>query len=151
MNNDFTISPSIFVSILNDRIKNETATVLTVTGNSMVPFLVNKRDSVILEKFSGKIKRGDILFYKRKENKCVLHRVLKTDEKGIYFIGDAQDIVEGPVPYDNVLAECNEVIRKGKRISDNNFVWLFFRHIWLNIIPLRLPIIRLIAKLKNNQ
>ena len=151
MINDFSLSASEFIEILNERMSTGADTILTVTGNSMVPFLVHKRDRVVLRKFLRNAKKGDILFYKRNDNKCVLHRVIKTDKDGIYFIGDAQDYVEGPVPYENILAECREVIRKGKTVNERSCIWWFFKYIWLNIVPVRLSIIRFISEYKINQ
>ena len=150
MNKNFTLSSADFSDILNHRFSSGTDVQLVVTGNSMLPFLADKRDKVILSPFSGKANKGDILFYRRIDGRCVLHRVVKTDEKGIDFLGDSQTAVEGPLSYDQVLAECNEVIRKGRRITRKSFVWLFFSHIWLNIIPLRQPIIKFIGKIKNS-
>ena len=94
------------------------------------------------------IRKGDILFYRRKNGKCVLHRVKKITDHGLYFIGDSQNTIEGPLDKSCVLAKCNSVIRKGKLIDNKSIIWKFFRDIWLNIIPLRLPLIKFIAKIK---
>ena len=137
-----------FIRILSEKFNNSMSVNLTVTGNSMVPFLVHKRDTVILTRTDGVIKRGDILFYRRKNGKCVLHRVIKVSDEGIYFLGDSQNKIEGPLDKNCVLAKCDSVIRKGKIADKNSIIWKFFRVVWLNIIPLRLPLIKFIAKIK---
>ncbi len=124
---------------------------LTVTGSSMVPFLAEKRDTVYLTQFNGKAKKGDILFYRRDNGKCILHRVKKVTETGIDFIGDSQTYIESNVKPENILAICKSAKRKGKLINEKSIVWLFFKHIWLNIIPLRIAIINLIAKIKHKK
>lgn len=137
-----------FIQIMNERFENNIDIELTVTGGSMVPFLVEKRDKVILEKYKGVAKKGDIIFYQRKNGACVLHRVYKADKTGIFFIGDSQNFIEGPLSYDCILAECNRVQRKGKTVTKNSFTWFYFRYVWMRIIPLRIPVIRFISKFK---
>lgn len=146
--NNEAIASDEFTAIMQQHFKDGLTVSLTVTGNSMVPFLVHKRDSVILSEYKGDAKKGDILFYVRNNGRCVLHRVKKISSDGIYFIGDGQNVIEGPVSNNSVLAKCNSVHRKGQLKTSKSLVWIFFRHIWLHIIPLRLPIIRLVAKFK---
>jgi len=51
---------------------------ITVTGNSMYPFLRAGRDSVELSKASfQEINRGDIVLIKRTNGIYILHRVIK--------------------------------------------------------------------------
>ena len=150
MNKNFTLSASDFTEILNERFASGADVQLVVTGNSMLPFLADKRDKVTLTSFKGKAEKGDILFYRRPDGKCVLHRVINATEDDVYFVGDAQNVIEGPVNISDVLAECNEVTRKGKLFNKQSFLWWFFSHIWINIIPLRLTIIKFIGKIKNS-
>ena len=145
---DYLINEEEFIRIIDDKFLKSENVNLTVTGNSMVPFLVHKRDSVILSAPDDIIRKGDILFYRRKNGKCVLHRVKKITDHGLYFIGDSQNTIEGPLDKSCVLAKCNSVIRKGKLIDNKSIIWNFFRDVWLNIIPLRLPLIKFIAKIK---
>ena len=114
----------------------------------MSPFLCGNRDSVVLEKFSGNIKKGDILFYKRKDEKCVLHRVVKVGEDKVWFIGDAQNYIEGPLSSDCILAECHSAVRKNKTITEKSFIWNFFRYVWINLIPFRYYFIKFYTGLK---
>ena len=145
---DYLINEEEFIRIIEDKFLKSENVNLTVTGNSMAPFLVHKRDSVILSAPDDIIRKGDILFYRRKNGKCVLHRVIKITAHGLYFIGDSQNTIEGPLDKSCVLAKCNCVIRKGKLIDNKSIIWKFFRNVWLNIIPLRLPLIKYIAKIK---
>jgi len=145
---NYLFNENDFIIILNEKFNKNEPVNLTVTGNSMVPFLVNKRDTVILTPPDNEIKKGDILFYRRTNGKCVLHRVKKVINESIYFIGDSQTAIEGPLDKSCIVAVCKTAIRKGRMINENSFIWQFFRVIWLNIIPLRLPVIKFIAKIK---
>ena len=148
MDDNFKLSSEVFEEILNEQLNFNKSVKLRVTGNSMIPFLADKRDYVFLEKFNGKAKKGDILFYKRANSKCVLHRVIKATDTSFWFIGDSQLEIEGPIDINQILAECNEVIRKGKTVKKNDPVWNFFSKIWINIINFRHPVIKFIGKVK---
>lgn len=109
---------------------------LTVTGHSMVPFLVEKRDSVFLEKKQSPIRKGDIVLYKRSGGRLVLHRVIQKKGNILFIAGDNEDVKE-KVPEENVIAVCREAIRKGKHIERKNFVWRLFSVPWRLILPWR--------------
>mgnify|MGYP004631859947 CR=1 FL=1 len=100
---------------------------LTVTGNSMLPFLADGRDKVILQKIEKLPKKGDIVFYRRKNGAYVLHRVVKRRGDLFYFSGDAQLRVEGPVGKGQLLAVCKEVERDGKTIKSGDISWLSYK------------------------
>lgn len=138
-----------FVKILISKFNNDESVQLKITGNSMVPLFVHKRDTVILTPVTDEIKKGDIIFYRRKNGKCVLHRVNKVTNEGLYFVGDSQTEIEGPLDRSCALAICKAAIRKDRYINEKSLIWKFFRYIWIKIIPLRLRIIRFISKIKN--
>ena len=100
---------------------------LTVTGNSMEPFLFDGTDKVILQKIKEPPKRGDIVFYRRKNGAYVLHRVVRKKGDIYYFSGDAQRRVEGPIFKNQLLAVCKEVIREEKRVSEKSLLWLSYK------------------------
>ena len=52
MNKNFTLSASDFTEILNERFASCADVQLVVTGNSMLPFLADKRDKVTLTYFN---------------------------------------------------------------------------------------------------
>ena len=63
---------------------------LTVTGNSMVPMLRHRRDSVVLTRPpEGGPRRGDIILYRRDSGQYVLHRVVEArGEDSLVCCGD---------------------------------------------------------------
>jgi hypothetical protein len=110
---------------------------LTVTGNSMSPFLADKRDRVILTKHFSKIRRGMIMLYRRSNGQYVLHRVVKCKKDKVCFCGDNQTVVEADLPTDCVIAKVVKVWRNGKLVQENNLSWKFYAHIWLALRPIR--------------
>ncbi len=121
---------------------------LTVTGNSMYPFLKHTRDSVLLsDAKSLHISKGDVVLFKRDTGQCILHRVCRyKDEDNIYFVGDAQTGIEGPIAKSQLIALVTSVYRDGKEISCRSFWWRTLSFLWLLILPIRPFFIALYTK-----
>ena len=121
---------------------------LTVTGRSMFPTLVEKRDSVILIK-PGKLKKSDIILYQRTNGDYVLHRIVNVKKGGFALCGDNQTAIEFPIYENQVIAVVSAIIRKGKIIEKNNITYKISAMIWTNFISLRPFMFRTIIKMKN--
>ena len=118
-------------------------------GYSMYPILCPGRDQVILKKLGEeRIRRGQVLLYRRESGTLVLHRVFRVREDGIYMVGDNQSEVEGPLPREAFLARAVAFVRKGRRFSEKNLVYVVLTRIWLFLRPLRMPIMKPLAALK---
>ena len=61
--------------------------VSTVEGSSMMPMLKAGQDVIVVEQKPLKIKKYDVVLIRR-ENKLVLHRIVKVYKKGFLFVGD---------------------------------------------------------------
>lgn len=100
---------------------------LVVSGSSMEPFLHPGRDSVILSAVGERrVRRGDILLFGRGDGSFVLHRVHRVNSRGVWFIGDAQSFIEGPIPRERLFAFVGCVIRGGKTITRHSPTWAFY-------------------------
>lgn len=144
-----TLNSDAYLSTLRDLVNEGKDVRLLISGSSMSPFLVHKRDSIIFSKPNRELKRGDMVFYQRENGQFVMHRILWTKPEGLYLIGDAQKEIEGPINPSQVFGLIKKVCRKGKWIEPGNFWWWFFENIWLKIIPFR-KIIMKIFNLFNN-
>ena len=120
---------------------------LTVTGQSMSPTLIEKRDSVLLKK-PDKLKKGDIVLYQRKNGDYVLHRIVKKKKGEFGLCGDNQTLVEYPIYQEQVFGAVSGIIRKGKTIPVTNFKYQVASFVWTNFIKLRPLIIRKYVKIK---
>ena len=121
---------------------------LGVTGNSMAPFLKNRRDFVWLKKLEREPKRGDILMFARSTGRLVLHRVYKVRKDGLIMLGDSQTFLEGPINKEQVKAIAVSATIKGKLHTEKSFIWQFYRVIWNNLYPIRKYIIFIYKKIK---
>lgn len=103
---------------------------LVVSGISMTPFLRPGIDTVYLKKPEGMLRRGEIAFYHRQDGSHVLHRVWKTGNGMYWFLGDAQDLVEGPLPKKCVFAYVTKIDRDGVPIGPGDRLWKWFAGPW---------------------
>lgn len=122
---------------------------LVISGSSMSPFLVHGRDTVYLTLPPQKLKRGDMILYRRQSGAYVLHRIQAVEGETFTLIGDGQLEKEHGIRPDQVLAIVTAVRRKGKLLKKGSFRWMFFEKIWLRMIPLRPAALRLYGLLKN--
>ena len=77
--------------------------VTPVKGTSMMPMLDSRTDRAVIEAFNGKLNRGDVVLYKRNNGSYVLHRLVKTGNKGLVFCGDNHFALEYGVTEDMCL------------------------------------------------
>ena len=110
---------------------------LVVSGGSMLPFLAPGRDSVLLKAPDRPLRRGDIVFYRRKNGAYVLHRLLRIDSGRCWMVGDAQTVIEGPLDEGCIFAYVTQVQRKGRIEKPGTLRWIFFERVWLRLIPMR--------------
>ncbi len=142
-----TIDTGEYVGALRELVEEGHEVNMIISGNSMSPFLIHQRDSICFKKPSEALKKGDIVFYQRDSGQYVCHRICKIKDDGYYIVGDAQNVIEGPVRRDQIFAIITKVKRKGKWIESGNFWWEFFARVWIHIIPFRSMIVKIYAKI----
>lgn len=131
-----------YMPVLMELLEQGRTVNLTISGDSMTPFLVHGRDTLIISPPDGSFRRGDMVFYRRLSGRYVMHRIHHIGPDGmLYIVGDAQTQIEGPVHPEQVFGIVRKVIRKGKLIDHRNFWWFFFEKIWIRMVPLR-PAVR---------
>lgn len=120
---------------------------LTVTGQSMFPTLVEKRDSVLLKK-PDRIKKGDIVLYQRKNGDYVLHRIVKKKKGEFSLCGDNQTMVECPIYRQQIFGVVSGIVRKGVTIPVTDVKYRVVSFIWTRFIGLRPFLLRNYVKMK---
>lgn len=104
-------------------------------GVSMEPMLRQNRDLVVIQVPSLRLKRLDVALYKREE-KYVLHRVIKVKD-GYYLIrGDNTYVIE-KVPDEAVIGVLASFKRKGKDIEVTDKKYRAYAALWQCIYPAR--------------
>ena len=119
-------------------------------GYSMYPLFVPGRDSAVIEKADcDRLKKGDVILYRRENGILVLHRICRITKDGFYTVGDNQTAVEGPLTASQISGKLIHIIRNGHSFSVNHPVYRILSGFWLFLRPVRRPICLLTAKLKS--
>lgn len=109
-----------YFALVRQQLSENGQAFVRVTGNSMRPLLHHLRDGVILSP-PGRIRKGDIVLFDRRNGHYALHRVIRAGKNGFIMAGDHQWHMEMDLPYDQVVGVAAAIVRRGRRISRNNF------------------------------
>lgn len=131
--------------------------VLTITGNSMSPFLRDKKDQVVLVACDpAALQPGDVPLFRRRNGKYVLHRIVERDD-GVTctrwgqsgalpshgdslrytMLGDAQWQEEPDIAPDQIIAVATAFISRGKRWECDSDAYVRNRMRWHRLLPIR--------------
>ena len=132
-----TIDTAAYLTVLRELVDDNKSVSLNVSGMSMFPFLEHERDTVYFEAPKRNLRKGDIVFYQRRNGQYVMHRIYKVKGNQYYIVGDAQRVVEGPVLRDQIFAIVTQAKRNGRMLTPSSLTWKFFERVWLNLLPYR--------------
>ena len=136
-----------YVTVLKELVEEGHQVSLLISGSSMSPFLIHHRDTFYFQKPDRQLRVGDMVFYRRRNGKYVMHRICKIKPEGFYMVGDAQNEIEGPLQREQIFGLVTAVNRKGRLLQPGDFWWEFFARVWPRIIPLRGIVSRIYRKL----
>lgn len=106
--------------IIREKLENGGKVRIKPRGTSMLPMLRQGIDEVELVKPSGKLKKYDIPFYKRKSGQFVLHRIVGKNKDGYILCGDNQFEYEYGITDDMIIAKMSGYYSDGQHISADN-------------------------------
>lgn len=135
------VENDVYLPVLRELLYEGRSVRLNVRGQSMLPFLFDTRDSVIIEPVAGELKKGDIVIFQRKNGAYIMHRIYKVDNKQYYLVGDAQKEIEGPIDKGQIFGIITKAYRKGKWVDSKSLVWRFYDKIWGLMRPFRTKLI----------
>ncbi len=107
------------------------------SGGSMAPFFSSPDDYAVVEPLTEKIRPLDVLVYRRQDGPLIIHRVCKIKPEGLYMVGDAQVVPEGPLSDDCVAGVMVSYIKNGRERSVRYFPYRFYSAIWMLLRPFR--------------
>ncbi len=119
----------------------------TVVGNSMYPLFINNRDKVTVAG-AEKIKKRDIILYRRADGSYVLHRVVGKGKLGFKLCGDDQVAIEYPVKQEDILAVMTSFERKGKEYSTKCLWYRIYSFLWCLVLPVRPSVFKFAMKFR---
>lgn len=137
------IDAGVYIPVLKELVEEGRDVSLTISGNSMAPFLKDGRDAILISPIIGQMKKGDMAFYQRKSGQFVMHRIHHVKQDGFYFVGDAQSYIEGPILREQIFGIVTKVCRRGKWIDDKNLCWQFYSKVWIRLVSVRMVIFKI--------
>lgn len=140
-NNERVVANEELFPVLKELLDSGKDVSLNTKGSSMTPF-IHEKDVLYVTPAPEVLKRGDMAVFQRLSGEYVMHRIryVRQGANGIkeyYFIGDAQNWTEGPIFREQIFGLVTAVKRRGKWTDKKHFVWWFYRHVWLNMVPVR--------------
>lgn len=152
--------------VIEDCLAEGQEVIMTVTGNSMCPFLWHERDQVVLTRVTdaSTLQVGDVPLYRRCNGQLVLHRIVERDdgtkrrrygEKGALptmhsstgltytMLGDAQTQPEANIYPEQIVAVATAFIREHKRWDCRSTAYRRRSLRWHKLLPLRALLVRL--------
>lgn len=108
--------------IIKETLENGGEVTFNPHGTSMLPLLVQGRDSVTLVPVTKKLKKYDLPLYRRKSGQFVLHRIVGCEKDGTYTMcGDNQWEYEKGIEKSDIIGVVSLVKHNGKIIKCNSF------------------------------
>lgn len=119
-----------FLEVVN-RIAEDERVRIRAKGNSMLPFIRDGKDEVVLEKPNKQsFQKGRLLLVRLKDKTYILHRVKKIEDGQLLLQGDGNLSIVESCTTDDVVAEATTVIRNGREIRAESFQWNLYRYLW---------------------
>ncbi len=128
---------------------NETGHFLSVPkGVSMYPMLKSKENVVDIVPVKRKLEKYDVaLYYRPTDDKYVLHRILRIEEDEYIFYGDNCCAREHVRP-EQVVGVAEKFFYNGRWVSIENKWYRAYVHLWCDLLPIRVLIIRIRNRVK---
>ena len=134
---------SDLIPIIKETLAGDKEFTLPVTGTSMLPLLVEKRDSIVLKKAVPPLQKGDLPLYRRTDGSFVLHRVVSAKNGKYIMSGDNQFIPEYDISDDMIIGVVSKIIRNGKEVDVNSLLYRLYVYVWTALFKVRYPIRRI--------
>ena len=135
-------------STFEEEIEKSGKIIYTNVGDSMMPFIRQGRDVLVISRAEGRLKRYDVPLYKRDSGQYVLHRILKVRENDYVICGDNRWSKEYGITDRHIIGVLTGVIRNGKEIPVTDLKYRIYVHLWCDFFPVRAFIIRIRQFLK---
>ena len=104
------------VSTIEKTLLDEGVYISTTSGVSMYPMLRDRRDTIIVTRCEGRLKKYDVALYKRGDS-YVLHRVIKVLPDSYIIRGDNCIAKEYGITDANILGKLTGFMRGEKEIN----------------------------------
>lgn len=121
---------------------------ITVRGNSMNPFLVDRRDRVTLGSFNADdLQPGMAVLARDLTGRIIFHRIIRLSGDALILQGDGNLAQTEETNIRLVMGLMTEAIRKGKRYAADSRTWRLYSYWWMKLKPVRRWLLALFRRL----
>lgn len=111
---------------------------LTARGNSMNPFIVDRRDRVVLSPCTdAQLQPGAVVLALTDDHRYVLHRIVCRRGDELTLLGDGNLRQTERTDTGRVIGLLTAVIRKGRTYPTDGAAWLRYSRWWRRLTPAR--------------
>ncbi len=121
---------------IEDILKEEGVFVSTTVGVSMYPMLRNRRDTIIVRPYEGRLKKYDVPLY-RKGELYVLHRIIDVRPDSYVICGDNCEQIEYGITDDQIIGVLTGFYRGSKQIDMESWGYRMYARYWGKTLSLR--------------
>lgn len=148
------ISTQELVPFFKEILQNGQKVKFTVSGYSMLPWIVHNRDQVLVTGIIGrKLKPGDIIIFEDLRGAYILHRIYWRKADSYCTMGDNCRYTDEPIHTSQIIGVVEKIYRKGREINCDSLLWRFIFLLWRKMLPIRKYLIELyflLTRIKNN-
>lgn len=120
---------------------------LRAKGNSMLPFIVGGKDSVVLQK-KDTFAIGDIVLAEVAPQVFVLHRIVNIEGEVVILMGDGNLQGTEECNKNNICGQVIAIIHNGKEIDCNSKGERRKARIWKRLLPMRRYLLAIYRRIK---
>ena len=100
-------------------------------GTSMEPMIHQGQDQVVLKPLPKKLKKYQMILYKRENGAFVLHRIVKVNKDSYAMRGDNQFVLEPGILRDQMIGIVGKIITPEAEIDVESFGYRLKSAIWV--------------------
>lgn len=131
-------------SVLENTLKEVGLICIETKGTSMNPLLYSGKNKVLIVKANGKLKKHDIVLYKRDNGIYVLHRIMKVLGDSYVLCGDNHCFLEYGITDKHILGVAEGYYNGEKYIEfSKSFRYKIYKFFWCNSLTFRAFLIKL--------
>lgn len=121
---------------IEDVIEKEGTYVATICGFSMYPMLRNRRDTVVIKPYTGRLKKFDVPLYKVGD-RYILHRIIEVRPDSYVIRGDNCLPKEYGITDKQILGVLTSFYRDDKEVDMNGWMYKAYVYVWHYMFGLR--------------
>ena len=118
--------------VIEEKLSEGGEVTFTVTGNSMLPMLHNRQDTVTLVTPTFPLKKYDLPFYRRNGGLYTLHRIVKIKKVNYIIRGDNCNFTEYGIEDKDIIGVVKQFTRNGKQHTVNEKSYKIYCALWCN-------------------